>query len=99
MLTVVFVFGPHTEETLHHQASHNKTQYMDQQLLNLLTNLGFQDFQCNKIVFGDIVPEESKPGEREFLQLLHDVLQQVRKNDVVAYLSTCPALRLSGLMI
>jgi len=50
---------------------------MDQQLLKLLTDLGFSDAACTKLIFGDIVPEESKPGEKEFLQLLMDLITKV----------------------
>jgi len=50
---------------------------MDQYFLDLLTVMGFHDYQCNKIIFGDCVPEKSKAGERAFYDLLKEVMMKV----------------------
>ena len=50
---------------------------MDQQLLDVFAKHGYHDNLCNKIIFGDSVPENTPPGVREFYQLLRKLLTKV----------------------
>jgi len=50
---------------------------MDQRLLDILNDLGLHDSQCNKLIFGDAMPEESKPSEKEFFELLKGLMMEV----------------------
>lgn len=51
---------------------------MDQHFLDVITRLGYQDGQCNKIVFGEAVKELTKPGERMMYDMLREMLSKVR---------------------
>lgn len=50
---------------------------MDQHFLDVISRLGYQDGQCNKIVFGEAVKELTKPGERIMYDMLRDMLSKV----------------------
>ena len=56
---------------------------MDQTFLNVLEKKGYSDALCDKIIFHDAVPQDTKPGEKEFLNLLRQVL--VQDGDVEDY--------------